>query len=109
MDCVDSCVCNSGAVYRGTNPEIRFKLWFDVDVIDINNSYVSIASGTYSQRIPIVIENGEVVVKLTSEQTLQFTGSQANFQLLITIEQAKMVSEIFSFEVKDIVGGNEQW
>lgn len=116
--CTDTEVLNceqqSNVLYRGTTPIFNFNVCVDTTLIDLENTHIIFASGEgivdKSGVGNIVLGDGTMGVSLSKADTLSFTGTQVNIQILVTMQNGqKPVSDIMVLPVADSLRGDTGW
>lgn len=100
-------------IYRGSTPEFSFDVCLDTSLVDKDNTHIVFTSGSGvvdKTGDDITYGEGTMSVLLNSDDTLSFTGSQVNIQILVTMTNGrKPPSEIMVLPVKNSLRGDKGW
>lgn len=100
-------------IYRGSTPEFSFDVCLDTSLVDKDNTHIVFTSGSGvvdKTGDDITYGEGTMSVLLNSDDTLSFTGSQVNIQILITTKNGqKPVSIIWAIPVSNTLRGDDKW
>ena len=88
--------CNKelDVIFKGTTPTFNFSVCLDTSLVDIENTHVIFTSGRTivdKSGDDIIIGDGVMSCSLTQEETLSFTGSQVNIQILVSMIKNQQV------------------
>lgn len=113
ITCELNCNQQLDIIYRGTTPTFNFRVCLDTALIDQQNTHIVFTSGEgkvdkFGEEIMV---GGDVLsCSLTQEDTMSFTGSQVNIQVLVTMKNGqKPASVISSLPVSNTLRGGEKW
>ena len=107
--------CNKelNVIFKGTTPTFNFNVCLDTSLVDIENTHVIFTSGRAivdKSGNDIIIGDGVMSCSLTQEETLSFTGSQANIQILVSMDSGqKPASSIMTIPVSSTLKGDVGW
>ena len=107
--------CNKelDVIFKGTTPTFNFSVCLDTSLVDIENTHIVFTSGRAivdKRGNDIIIGDGIISCSLTQEETLSFTGSQVNIQILVSINNSqKPASLIMTIPVSSTLKGDNAW
>ena len=108
--------CNTelNVIFKGTTPTFNFNVCLDTSLVDIENTHVIFTSGRVivdkSGTDDIIIGDGVMSCSLTQEETMSFTGSQVNIQILVSMSNGqKPASLIMTIPVSSTLKGDNAW
>ena len=86
--------CNKelNVIFKGTTPTFNFNVCLDTSLVDIENTHIIFTSGRAivdKSGDDIIIGDGIMSCSLTQEETLSFTGSQVNIQILVSMNNGQ--------------------
>ena len=100
-------------IFKGTTPIFNFNVCLDTSLVDVENTHVIFTSGRAivdKSGDDIIIGDGIMSCSLTQEETLSFTGSQANIQILVSMSNGqKPASLIMTIPVSSTLKGDNAW
>ena len=113
VSCKLDCNEQLNIIYRGSTPSFNFNVCLDTDLVDLENTHIMFTSGegkVDKSASDIVISNGTLSCTLTQDETMSFTASQVNIQILVTMKSGqKPVSIIEVLPVASTLRGDEKW
>lgn len=107
--------CNKelNIIFKGTTPTFNFSVCLDTSLVDIENTHIVFTSGCAivdKSGDDIIIGDGIMSCSLTQEETMSFTGSQVNIQILVSMNNGqKPASLIMTIPVSSTLKGNDAW
>ena len=107
--------CNKelNVIFKGTTPTFNFSVCLATSLVDIENTHVIFTSGRAivdKSGNDIIIGDGIMSCSLTQEETLSFTGSQVNIQILVSMNNGqKPASLIMTIPVSSTLKGDNAW
>ena len=107
--------CNKelNVIFKGTTPMFNFSVCLYTSLVDIENTHVIFTSGRTivdKSGDDIIIGDGIMSCSLTQEETLSFTGSQVNIQILVSMDSGqKPASLIMTIPVSSTLKGDNAW
>ena len=107
--------CNKelDVIFKGTTPTYNFNVCLDTSLVDIENTHIIFTSGRAivdKSGNDIIIGDGIMSCSLTQEETLSFTGSQVNIQILVSMDSGqKPASSIMTIPVSSTLKGDVGW
>ena len=107
--------CNKelDVIFKGTTPTFNFNVCLDTSLVDIENTHIIFTSGRAivdKSGNDIIIGDGIMSCSLTQEETLSFTGSQVNIQILVSMDSGqKPASSIMTIPVSSTLKGDVGW
>lgn len=100
-------------IFKGTTPTFNFNVCLDTSLVDIENTHIIFTSGRAivdKSGNDIIIGDGIMSCSLTQEETLSFTGSQVNIQILVSMDSGqKPASSIMTIPVSSTLKGDVGW
>lgn len=112
MICSIDCKCNDSVdiIYKGTTPIFTFKLCFDTELLDIENTHIVFVSGSAKvdkSGDDLLTKDTLISCELTQDDTMSFNGSQVNIQILATLKnKQKPASEIVAIDISETLRGD---
>ena len=107
--------CNKelNIIFKGTTPTFNFNVCLDTSLVDIENTHIVFTSGRAivdKSGDDIIIGDGVMSCSLTQEETMSFTGSQVNIQILVSMSNGqKPASLIMTIPVSSTLKGDNVW
>lgn len=93
VTCNLDCSKDLDIVFRGATPKFSFNVCLNTDIIDLDNSHIMFTSGAGKvdkSGVDIVVEQqGVLSCSLTQEETMSFTASQVNIQILVSMNNGQ--------------------
>ena len=115
MAIVNDLNCNKelNIIFKGTTPTFNFDVCLDTSLIDKENTHIVFTSGrgmVDKSGSDIIIYENFMSCSLTQEETMSFTGTQVNIQILVTMKNGeKPASLIMTIPVSSTLKGANVW
>lgn len=108
-----NCNIQQEALYRGTTPSFNFSVCLDTSLLNLAETHIVFTSGSGivdKNNTDITIATGSMSCNLLQEDTMSFTGSQVNIQILATMSNGqKVASNIMTMPVLNTLYEGEEW
>lgn len=91
------CNTQQEILYKGTTPTFNFSVCLDTSLLNLEETHIVFTSGTGvidKTNTDITIGTNLMSCSLLQEDTLSFTGSQVNIQILATMNNGQKVASI---------------
>lgn len=111
--CSLECSNQLDIIYRGSTPIFNFNVCLDTGLVDLANTHIVFTSGeglVDKSGADITLGEGTMSCALTQDDTMSFTASQVNIQILVTMQSGqKPVSIIETRPVASTLRGDNKW
>ena len=108
-----NCDMQQNILYRGTTPIFNFAVDLDTSLLNLEQTHIVFTSGSgVADKVGSDITIGEnlMTCSLLQEETLSFTGTRVNIQILVTMSNGqKAASTIMYLPVFDTLVEGAGW
>ena len=110
-----NCDCDTlqNILYKGTTPIFNFTVSLDISLLILEQTHIVFTSGSGvvdKTNTDIMTSNNLMSCSLTQEDTLSFTGTQVNIQILCTLNNGqKVASNIMCVPINDTLMEGSGW
>lgn len=91
------CNMQQEILYKGTTPTFNFSVCLDTSLLNLEETHIVFTSGSGvvdKTNTDITVETNLMSCSLSQNDTLSFTGSQVNIQILGTMNNGQKVASV---------------
>lgn len=108
-----NCSNHNNVLFKGTTPIFNFTVELDTTLLNLEETHIVFTSGSGvidKTNTDITVSTNLMTCNLTQEDTITFTGTQVNIQILGTMSNGqKVASNIMCLPVYDTLIEGDLW
>lgn len=108
-----NCNIEQDILYKGTTPTFNFSVCLDTSLLNLTETHIVFTSGSGlvdKSGTEIIVGENSMSCSLLQSDTLSFTGTQVNIQILCTMNNGqKVASVIMTMPISDTLYEGAEW